>query len=136
MIFNIVLLTVIIFLIFWKRGMRKLPPGPPKLPLIGSIPFVTMKNGPLDWTLDKSVTTNKIAMVQLGPVRIFLINDFNLAKDLFGKEEFSGRRVGEFQLAHRFFSRRAQGIINTQGKHWETQRRFALKTLKDFGFGK
>ena len=110
MIFNLVLLTVIVFLLFWKKGLRKLPPRPPTLPLIGSIPFVTLKNGPLDWTLDKSVTKNKIATVQLGPIKIFVINDFNSAKDLFGREEFSGRRVGEFHLAHRFFSRRAQGI--------------------------
>ena len=29
-----------------------------------------------------------------------------------------------------------QGIIWTSGTQWSTQRRFSLKTLKDFGFGK
>ena len=29
-----------------------------------------------------------------------------------------------------------RGIIHTQGTHWNIQRRFSLKTLKDFGFGK
>ena len=28
------------------------------------------------------------------------------------------------------------GIIHTEGEHWSTQRRFSLKTLKDFGFGR
>jgi len=28
------------------------------------------------------------------------------------------------------------GVINTEGKVWETQRRFTLKHLRDFGFGK
>ena len=30
----------------------------------------------------------------------------------------------------------SQGIIWTSGTQWSTQRRFSLKTLKDFGFGK
>ena len=29
-----------------------------------------------------------------------------------------------------------RGIIHTEGSHWTIQRRFSLKTLKDFGFGK
>ena len=29
-----------------------------------------------------------------------------------------------------------QGIITTDGQYWVEQRRFALKHLKDFGFGK
>ena len=28
------------------------------------------------------------------------------------------------------------GIIHTEGQQWSTQRRFSLKTLKDFGFGR
>ena len=28
------------------------------------------------------------------------------------------------------------GIVFTHGKQWTEQRRFALKTLRDFGFGK
>ena len=29
-----------------------------------------------------------------------------------------------------------QGIISSDGQLWQEQRRFALKHLKDFGFGK
>ena len=43
----------------------------------------------------------------------------------------------EFVLKYRFFGEdKPQGIVDTQGTHWSTQRRFSLKTLKDFGFGK
>lgn len=28
------------------------------------------------------------------------------------------------------------GIVNTEGEHWEELRRFSLRQLRDFGFGK
>ena len=40
---------------------------------------------------------------------------------------------------HKFIgnnTQQGQGIIHSRGLHWAAQRRFALKTLKDFGFGK
>ena len=113
--FNIILLLLFIFFFIWHRVSRKIPPGPIRLPLIGSIPFVTLKKGILDWTMDAAVTRNKISTLQLGPVQIFVINDFDLAKNLFGMDEFSGRRVVPFQLAHKFFSPQ-------EGHHWETQK--------------
>ena len=58
-------------------------------------------------------------------------------KDLFGKEEFSARNSGKYLQNHKFIGGKTpQGIIHTNGLHWAVQRRFALKTLKDFGFGK
>ena len=58
------------------------------MPLIGSLPFITFKNGSLDWTMDKAVTRHKLATVYLGPRKLFVINDYELAKDLFAREEF------------------------------------------------
>ena len=57
-------------------------------------------------------------------------------QDLFGREQFSGRPTSKFHEENRFYGKIPQGIINTEGQHWTAQRRFALKTLKDFGFGK
>ena len=57
-------------------------------------------------------------------------------KELFAREDFSGRPVSKFLEENRFFGKLPQGILNTEGHQWITQRRFALKTLKDFGFGK
>ena len=66
----------------------------------------------------------------------FLLLNSSLGKELFGREEFSGRRISEFLRENRFFKNEAQGIIHTEGIHWMTQRRFSMKTLKDFGFGR
>ena len=137
MLLTLVLAITIFLAIFFRRKNKsKLPPGPPCLPILGCLPFVNTKKGIFSWTLDHAVTKHKLATVMLGPKKIFVINDFKLAKELFGKEEFSGRGVSNFHLTHKSFNGKPQGIVNTEGKHWVTQRRFSLKTLKDFGFGK
>ena len=145
----------------WYRGQKNYPPGPRRVPLLGSIPFMTMKNGILDFLLDSSVTRNRISTIAVGPFfKLHIINDYELAKvnlillmytsvfftnyictysifkDLFGREQFSGRPTSKFHEENRFYGKIPQGIINTEGQHWTAQRRFALKTLKDFGFGK
>ena len=61
---------------------------------------------------------------------------FHIFQELFGKEEFSGRKISNFLKENKFLSSGARGIIHTEGNHWMTQRRFSLKTLKDFGFGR
>eukprot|EP00092_Neocalanus_flemingeri_P003772 GFUD01004058.1.p1 GENE.GFUD01004058.1~~GFUD01004058.1.p1 ORF type:complete len:486 (-),score=123.42 GFUD01004058.1:441-1898(-) len=122
--------------VFWRRKSKNLPPGPPRIPILGSVPFITMKRGLMDWVLDKSVTKHKLATVGIGPKNYFVINDFELAKELFSKEEFSGRNIGEFILSQKGYDGKSYGIIATEGSHWSRQRRFGLKTLKDFGFGK
>ena len=89
----------------------------------------------LDWGLDKAVTSHDQTTVGLGPSNIYVINQYELAKELFSKEEFSGRSPSKFHLEHRFYNGVPQGIMYTESQ-WATQRRFSLKTLKDFGFGR
>lgn len=119
----------------WRKD-SKLPPGPKRIPILGSLPFLTRKKGFWDWALDHAVTQHEISRVDIGPKSLFIINDLKLVKQLFDKPEFSGRNPTKILLEHRFFNGKSQGVIQTQNKQWETQRRFSLKTLKDFGFGK
>ena len=135
---ELILLFIFLLLlpIFVLLRRRKQPPGPPAVPLLGSLPFLDISKGVLNWSLDPHITAHRIAAVSIGTKVFHILNDFHLCKDLFEREEFNGRPLDKFLLAHRFNHPVPLGIIHTEGAHWSTQRRFSLKTLKDFGFGR
>ena len=130
------LLALVLTWLLITRRKQSLPPGPAAIPLLGSIPFISTKRGLFDWALDTAVTNHKLATVRFGPKTFFIINDFQLAKELFSREEFSGRSSQPFSLQHKCFNGQPQGIVSNDGRLWDAQRRFGLKTLKTFGYGK
>ena len=67
---------------------------------------------------------------------VFFQQNIYVLQELFSKDEFSGRPTSAFHRENLFFGNSPEGIIQTEGSHWSAQRRFSLKTLKDFGFGK
>ena len=93
--FVLVFILSVISWIFQKKygKYNKLPPGPPALPIIGSIPFLNRKKGNADATLHKSFYKlyPDIYTLWLGSKPLLVIQNFNLAKDLFIREEFCGR---------------------------------------------
>ena len=77
----LVIFLVSVLLLFGLKSRRKVPPGPPQVPILGSIPFLTLEKGVGDYFLDECITRNKISTVAVGPVyKPFIINDFDLAK--------------------------------------------------------
>ncbi len=64
-----------------------------------------------------------------------MINDFALAKDLYKRDSCCARDDGWWTRNVRGSNGHAKGIVNTDGKLWQEQRRFALQKLRDFGFG-
>ncbi|RXG53690.1 hypothetical protein Avbf_14687 [Armadillidium vulgare] len=67
--------------------------------------------------------------------RVFVVlTDYSLIKSAFQKHEISGR---PFYFHYNTLKKSSHyGVILSQGHVWATNRRFALKTLRDFGFGK
>ena len=72
-------LFIISFLYLCFRAPKR-PPSPGWVPLLGSLPYLTLKKGILDWVLDSNVTRHKISTVHIFRSKLFVINDFNLAK--------------------------------------------------------
>ena len=121
------------------RVLREsLPPGPPSLPLVGSLTFLQNTRGFADAIVQQQLYHYhpKLCTVWIGLSPIIVIQDFNLARDLFSREDFSARPAHYHAKYIRGLDGESLGIIATKGKFWQEQRRFTLKSLKDLGFGR
>lgn len=73
-------------------------------------------------------------------VRVFLIfsvlviNNHKALKELFNDPATADRNTKN--VAIREFTQGPYGVINSNGATWEAQRRFTLRTLRDFGYAK
>ena len=65
-----------------------------------------------------------------------MINDWALAKQLFAREEFSGRLSNFTTRWARSVGGTNQGIVFTDGPLYHSQKHFMVKQLRNFGFGK
>ena len=80
----------------------------------------------------------------MGSKPFVVIADYDMMKDLLKREEVSGRPpvapLSEFRPGYSTLDsenhRRAPGVLFSQGSYWREQRRFLLRNLRDFGFGK
>ncbi|CAG0919870.1 unnamed protein product [Notodromas monacha] len=131
---------VILFLVLLVStylSMRKpstYPPGPFKWPLVGTLPAQLMRRtfGICYW--EWGLTYGKIFSIQVGQLEAVVVTDFDLAKEANAKEELSERP--QFYFLHFLMKFKNAGLIFSNGQDWKTRRRFTLKNLRDFGFGK
>merc|ERR1719315_110442 len=80
--------------------------------------------------------TKKIIGSFAGNYPAVMIQNFQLAKDLLNRKEWCGRHQNIISRYLRSDNGKNKGIISTDGQDWMEQRRFTLKHLKDFGFGR
>ncbi|XP_037033214.1 probable cytochrome P450 304a1 [Bradysia coprophila] len=114
------------------------PPGPPRLPFIGAYLFLLIINYKhLQFAVDKLCKFYKtnVLGLYLGPFLTVVANDSASIKETTLNEKLDGRpdvllsQVRDPNLVSR-------GITFTQGFHWRDERRFTLRHLRDFGFGR
>ena len=75
-------------------------------------------------------------MVRIHFLARLLNNDFFQVKSLFSRDSLSSRPTEYFHKYIRGTNGVVRGIIHNSGAVWQEQRRFALRALRDFGFGK
>ena len=74
--------------------------------------------------------------LKTGSYHVAMINDWALAKQLFAREEFSGRLSNFTTRWARSVGGTNQGIVFTDGPLYHSQKHFMVKQLRNFGFGK
>jgi len=142
---------VLVFLIwFYKRTQKpkRFPPGPPRWPIVGSLPYISGKHNNLLLGLRAPVKKfGPILGYYIGTTPIVLISDFDVLKEICKLDSVSYRpsisplhffRQGweTMQESGDANKGRAPGIVFSNGFYWREQRKFLSKNLKDFGFGK
>ncbi|XP_012286716.1 methyl farnesoate epoxidase [Orussus abietinus] len=116
----------------------KFPPGPKWLPFVGCFPTfqrLRLKHGYAHLAFEVlSKIYGPILGLKLGKQRFIMISGHSLVKRVLLQEEFNGRPDGFF-FRVRSFGRR-KGVLFTEGHTWSQNRRFTMRHLRVFGFGR
>lgn len=111
----------------------KTPPGPWGLPLVGYAPFMTKQ--PHVKLAKLSEKYGNIMYINLVGQPIIHLNDYDAIREAFVEsgDAFAGRPQ-DFSFFQWITDN--LGVAQSEGPPWKEHRRFALHTLRDFGFGK
>ncbi|XP_017464536.1 PREDICTED: probable cytochrome P450 304a1 [Rhagoletis zephyria] len=114
------------------------PPGPPRIPLFGSYLLMMLANAKY---LHKGVLKfskwykSDIVGFHVGSLPVVAVHNAEGVKEVLNRKEFDGRcklYIGAMRTpSHEFF-----GIFFRDGPVWKEQRRFIVRFLRDFGFGR
>ncbi|XP_054856198.1 cytochrome P450 2J2-like isoform X1 [Eublepharis macularius] len=134
-IFSWLLLISFILYLFWKTVRpKKFPPGPKRLPFLGNLFQINIRNPLKD--LDKYAQKyGPIFSLYAGGKPFVFVQGFSLVKEVLLTKgmEFAGRPENPFVEA---VNNRKGIILAPYGQAWKEQRRFMLVGLRNFGLGK
>ncbi|PNF20447.1 Methyl farnesoate epoxidase [Cryptotermes secundus] len=113
---------------------KNFPPGPPCLPVVGSIPFIPAKHVQFTMVKKWKKQYGPVVGLMLGSKPALAVIGAEECLEVFRRDEFQGR-PDTFNSRDRAFNKRL-GFFFTDGPFWVEQRRFTLRHLRDLGFGK
>uniref|UniRef100_UPI0037E83669 cytochrome P450 2K1-like n=1 Tax=Semicossyphus pulcher TaxID=241346 RepID=UPI0037E83669 len=126
------LLLVLCFLVSSSLNsdeVRKEPPGPKPLPLLGNLLQLDLKR-PYITLCELSKKYGSVFTVYLGTKKVVVLAGYKTVKEaLVGHAEEFGERHNP-PIFHELFQ--GHGIVFANGESWKEMRRFALTTLRDF----
>jgi Cytochrome P450 len=137
---TLILLILTVFTVYKYCTHRpsKFPPGPPKIPILGSYLFLLLINyDRLHVAVMSLCERYKSTIIGFWSGRTLVVtaNDYESVREVLFNSDFDGRN--DFFVARlRSINYKLSGIFFTDGGYWQHQRRFALRNLRDFGFGR
>ncbi|XP_014370851.2 probable cytochrome P450 304a1 [Papilio machaon] len=129
-----------LFAHFYKKAYKRhenFPPGPPSLPIYGAYWLVLLKglnNLPTAFIKYAKEYQTKVVGFYLSNIPAVVVNDPELIKEVLHREEFDGRMDIIMGRLRSYWKK--LGIFFTDGYFWHVQRRFTLRYMRDYGFGK
>lgn len=132
------------------RKPKKFPPGPIRFPFIGSLSFMyeiceIFKENTLIHAIFRNVEKyGKIFGFHIGNQPFVVVADFEILKEILKNDAVCDRQdmtpINEYRPGHWTVLQENKGsqpgVSFSQGRSWKEQRRFLLRNLRDFGFGK
>ncbi|XP_049797832.1 probable cytochrome P450 304a1 [Schistocerca nitens] len=113
------------------------PPGPPRIPIWGSYIQLLLENYKFPYKVMHAFTRrykSKLVGFYFGPLPVVVISDYEAAKEALNNPALQGR-ISNVAIKQRM-PHRELGINFLEGEEAMEQRRFMLRYLRDFGFGR
>ena len=130
----------------WYRSKyRHLASPGPSLPIIGhayKMRTQEFKQDPVHeiWRMYKQYQKNGMMYFKQFGINTLWVGDFDTVKQIFNHADGNGRVTNNvkpfFKASRKLEGDQIPGVLFSSRETWQQQRRFALKTLRDFGFGK
>lgn len=136
MIVTLVLWTLFFYLLYSWLTMKpkNYPPGPLHFPVIGPAFSVPRKLVHITLAGEWLQKYGPVVGLAFGSRKIIAICGAREVLEVLQREEFQARPTSMF-FKERSFGKRL-GVFFSDGPFWVEQRRFTLRNLRDFGFGK
>ncbi|XP_063701883.1 methyl farnesoate epoxidase-like [Culicoides brevitarsis] len=139
MLLNIVLLFSLFVLFCWRdKRPNFFPPGPPWIPIIGNLYLIyeLLQEQKFYFRVWNYLAERygSVVGLKLGTKKLVIVSGKEMIKEFYSNEDFDGRPDGFFYRIRSFDKR--LGIVFTDERDWEVQRKFTMKTLKQLGLGR
>nr|WBY51147.1 cytochrome P-450 [Holotrichia parallela] len=138
--FAIILFIILLCLLgYWEtRKPKNFPPGPKWLPIFGSALTVfnlRKRKGDLPLMADELTKEyGPVLGLKIGVDKIVVVCSHSAIREFLQSDDLDGRPTGLFFEIRTFGSR--QGLMMTDESLWHEQRRFIVRHLREFGFGR
>jgi len=136
MFFTLVLWIIFFYVVYYWLTMRpkNYPPGPPYVPVLGSSLYLLRKLMHIPMAREWRQKYGPVVGLLTASRKVVAVCGPHEVLEVLHREEFQARITNKF-FSDRSFGKRL-GVFFSDGPFWVEQRRFTLRHLRDFGFGK